>query len=192
MSEFWATMYEEGLAGQEPYTGDSFVEGNSAMTIAGPWAIDYFADDVDWGTVPVPTSAGTPAEETYTFSDAKNVGLFTACENKGTAWDVLKFATSEEQDGQLLELTGQMPLRQDLTAAYPDYFEANPAYEVFGDQANRVVEVPNVSNSIEVWQAFRDAYSKAVIFGEGDIPTFLNDTAAEVDALVEPGLRPGV
>jgi multiple sugar transport system substrate-binding protein len=184
VSEFWATMYEEGLAGQEAYTGDSFVEGNSAMTIAGPWAIDYFADDVDWGTAPVPTSKGTPAEETYTFSDAKNVGLFTACENKATAWDVLKFATSEEQDGQLLELTGQMPLRQDLTGAYPDYFESNPAYEVFGDQANRVVEVPNVANSIEVWQAFRDGYSKAVIFGEGDIPTFLKDTAAEVDALV--------
>ncbi|MGZ0711519.1 extracellular solute-binding protein (plasmid) [Coraliomargarita sp. W4R53] len=187
VSEFWATMYDEGLAGQETYNGDSFVDGNSAMTIAGPWAISYFGDDVEWGTVPVPTSSGTAADETYTFSDAKNVGMFTACENKGTAWDVLKFATSEEQDGQLLDLTGQMPLRQDLTAAYPDYFEANPAYEVFGDQANRVVEVPNVANSIEVWQTFRDAYSLAVIFGEGDISTFLSDTAAEVDTLVNQG-----
>ena len=187
VSEFWATMYDEKLAGQEAYNGDSFVEGNSAMTIAGPWAISYFGDDVDWGTVPVPTSKGTPAEETYTFSDAKNVGMFTACESKGTAWDVLKFATSEEQDGQLLELTGQMPLRQDLTTAYPDYFEANPAYQVFGDQANRVVEVPNVPNSIEVWQTFRDAYSKTVIFGEGDIDAFLTDTAAKVDDLVGQG-----
>lgn len=187
VSEFWKTMYDEGLAGREAYNGDSFVDGNSAMTIAGPWAISYFGDDVDWGTVPVPTSSGTPADETYTFSDAKNVGMFTACENKGTAWDVLKFATSEEQDGQLLELTGQMPLRQDLTAAYPDYFAENPAYEVFGDQADRVVEVPNVANSIEVWQTFRDAYSLAVIFGEGDIPSFLTDTAAEVDALVGQG-----
>ncbi|MET0780869.1 MAG: extracellular solute-binding protein [Microbacterium sp.] len=184
VSEFWATMYAEGLSGMEAYKGDSFVDGNSAMTIAGPWAISYFGDDVDWGTVPVPTSEGTPADETYTFSDAKNVGMFTACESKGTAWDVLKFATSEEQDAQLLELTGQMPLRQDLTTAYPDYFAENPAYEVFGDQANRVVEVPNVANSIEVWQTFRDAYSKAVIFGEADIDAFLTDTAAEVDTLV--------
>ena len=37
-----------------------------------------------------------------------------------------------------------MPLRQDLTATYPDYFEANPAYSQFGDQASRTVEVPNV------------------------------------------------
>ena len=184
VSEFWATIYKEGLAAQEGYSGEAFLEGQAAMRLAGPWAISYFADTVDWGTVPVPTSAGTPADQTYTFSDAKNVGLYSACKAKGTAWDVLKFATSEEQDGQLLELTGQMPLRQDLTATYPDYFAANPAYELFGDQANRVVEVPNVSNSIEVWQAFRDGYSKAIIFGEGDIPTFLKDTAAKVDDLV--------
>ena len=62
-----------------------------------------------------------------------------------------------------------MPLRQDLTATYPDYFEANPAYAQFGDQASRTVEVPNVPNSIEIWQTFRDGYSKAVIFGEEDV-----------------------
>ena len=75
-------------------------------------------------------------------------------------------------------------LRQDLPATYPDFFEANPAFEQFGDQANRVVEVPNVANSIEVWQAFRDGYSRSVIFGEVDIPTFLSEAAAEVDSLV--------
>ena len=78
--------------------------------------------------------------------------MFTACENQATAWDVLKFSTSEEQDGVWLEATGQMPLRQDLTGTYPDYFEANPAYEQFGDQASRTVEVPNVPNSVEIWQ----------------------------------------
>jgi multiple sugar transport system substrate-binding protein len=176
-------MYKEKLAGQEAYKGDSFVDGVSAMTIAGPWAIKYFGKSVDWGTVPVPTSAGTSADKTYTFSDAKNVGLFTACKNKGTAWDVLKFATGKDQDGKLLTLTGQMPLRQDLTTAYPDFFAANPAYKVFGDQANRVVEVPNVANSIEIWQTFRDAYSPAVIFGQGSVDSFLKDTAAKVDTL---------
>ena len=76
-----------------------------------------------------------------------------------------------------------MPLRQDLTSTYPDYFEANPAYAQFGDQASRTVEVPNVPNSIEIWQTFRDGYSKAVIFGEGEVDAFLTDTAAEIDEL---------
>ncbi|MEJ3405803.1 hypothetical protein WDJ51_13765 [Rathayibacter sp. YIM 133350] len=96
---------------------------------------------------------------------------------------MLKFATSEDQDGKLLEMTGQMPIRQGLTDAYPDYFTANPAYQQFGAQAERTVEVPNVQNSVEIWQKFRNNYSKAVIFGEGSIPDFLKSTAADIDKL---------
>ena len=184
VAEFWKTLYAEGLAGKEQYQGDSFADGQAAMSIVGPWAVSVYKDAVNWGAVPVPTSAGTPAEETFTFSDAKNVGMFTACENQGTAWDVLKFATSEEQDGQLLELTGQMPLRPDLPTVYPEYFAANPAYEQFGDQASRMVEVPNVSNSVAAWQNFRDAYTKAVISGEGEIPAALDDAAEKINTLI--------
>ena len=78
-----------------------------------------------------------------------------------------------------------MPLRQDLTGTYPDYFEANPAYEQFGDQAARTVEVPNVPNSVEIWQVFRDGYSNSVIFDEEEIPTFLEQTATEIDQLAQ-------
>ena len=183
VADFWATLYADQLSGQEQYQGDAFADGYSAMSIVGPWAISVYGDSIDWGAVPVPTADGTAPEDTWTFSDAKNVGLFTACENKGTAWDVLKFATSEEQDGIWLEETGQMPLRQDLTDTYADYFAANPAYELFGDQASRTVEVPNVQNSVEIWQAFRDGYSESVIFGDKDVDAFLSDTAAEVDEL---------
>jgi multiple sugar transport system substrate-binding protein len=55
---------------------------------------------------------------------------------------------------------------------------------MFAEQANRTVEVPNVSNSVEVWQTFRDAWTAAVIFGEGDIAGALNDVAASIDKLV--------
>lgn len=76
-----------------------------------------------------------------------------------------------------------MPLRTDLTTTYADYFSANPSYQQFGDQAARTVEVPNVQNSVEIWQAFRDGYSKAVIFGEGDVKTFLTDAKTQIDQL---------
>ena len=140
---------------------------------------------MNWGAVPFPASSGVPAEDAYTFSDAKNVGMFTACKNQATAWDVLKFATSEEQDGQLLELTGQMPLRQDLPEVYPDYFAANPAYEQFGDQASRTVEVPQVPNSVAAWQAFRDAWTKTVIAGEGDVADAFDAAADKVNELIK-------
>ena len=63
VADFWRTMYEEGLSPQEPYNGDAFADAESAMSIVGPWAIAVYGDDIEWGVVPVPTSAGTAPEE---------------------------------------------------------------------------------------------------------------------------------
>jgi len=133
--------------------------------------------------VPVPTKEAKNPSEIYTFSDAKNIGLYSACENRATAWEVLKFSTSEEQDGQLLELTGQMPLRANLQDTYADYFSANPAYEQFGDQASRTVEVPPGPNTVQELQALRDAYSSSVIFGKDDPHKALNEAAAKINEI---------
>ena len=180
---FWAEMYEKGYAQKEKYNGDSFADGKAAMSIVGPWAIAVYGEDVEWGAAPVPTESGTSAEETYTFSDAKNVAIYSACKAKGTAWNVLKFATSKEQDGSLLEETGQMPMRDGVESAYPDYFESNPDYQAFADQAARTVEVPNVPGSIEIWQEFRNAYSNAVIFGKDSVDNALQTAADKADEL---------
>jgi multiple sugar transport system substrate-binding protein len=153
------------------------------MAIVGPWAIPVYKDKVEWGSAPVPTSEGKPVGDIHTFSDAKNIAMYSACTNRGTAWDLMKFATSKEQDGAFLEATGQMPLRTDLQGAYPDYFEKNPAYKEFADLTARTVEVPNVANSIAIWQAVRDAYSNSVIFGKSDPDTALTEAATKVDQL---------
>jgi len=131
----------------------------------------------------VPTSTGKTPDQIHTFSDAKNIAIYSACKNQGTAWDLLKFATSKEQDGALLTTTGQMPLRKDVATVYADYLAKNPAYKTFADQAARTVEVPNVSNSIAIWQAFRDSYSTSVIFGKAPIDSSLTAAAAKVNSL---------
>ena len=184
VANFWKTIYAEGLAGKETVQGDAFATKLSAMAIVGPWAIASYKGKVNWGAVPVPTSTGKPANQIYTFSDAKNVGLFTACKNQATAWDVLKFATSSEQDGKLLSTTGQMPMRENLQQAYPDFFSKNPAYAQFGDQAARTVEVPAGPHTVEVLQTVRDAWTRAVISGEGDLPQALNDSADKVNGIL--------
>jgi multiple sugar transport system substrate-binding protein len=76
-------------------------------------------------------------------------------------------------------MTGQMPLRTDLESTYPDYFEEKPEYSTFADQASRTVEVPNVPNSIAIWQAFRDQYTASVIFGEVPVDEALTQAADE-------------
>ncbi|WP_436535755.1 extracellular solute-binding protein [Actinoplanes sp. HUAS TT8] len=183
VAAFWKTLYDEGLAPKETYNGDSFADQKAAMAIVGPWAIKVYGDKVKWGAVPVPTSTGKPADQIRTFSDAKNVAMYSACQNRATAWEVMKFATSQEQDGKLLDATGQMPLRKDLPTAYPDYFTKNPAYKQFADQAARTVEVPNVPNSVAIWQAFRDAYSQSVIFGKQPVTDAFAGAAQKVDQL---------
>jgi multiple sugar transport system substrate-binding protein len=181
-AEFWRSLYAQKLAGQEAYQGDAFADGKAAMAIVGPWAVSVYKD-VNWGAVPVPTKDGTAADKTYTFSDAKNVGMFTACKNQGTAWSYLKYSTSKAQDQKLLETTGQMPMRTDLASTYADYFAENPSYKLFGDQASRTVEVPGGPNTVAEMQAFRDAWSNSVIFGKGDVKSSLDSAAKKIDQL---------
>ncbi|QNE48143.1 extracellular solute-binding protein [Glaciihabitans sp. INWT7] len=184
VADFWQTMYKDKLSSPEQYTGDSFASGNSAMAIVGPWAVSVYKD-VNWGSVPVPTKDGIAADKTWTFSDAKNIGLYSACKNQGTAWDVLKFSTSKAQDQKLLEITGQMPLRSDLQTTYADYFAKNPAYQAFGDQASRTVEVPPGPNTVEMLRTFRDAWTKTVVTGDGDVKSALKDAASKIDTIAK-------
>ena len=183
VANFWQQIYAQKLAGNETYTGDAFADGKAAMAIVGPWAIAVYKDKVNWGVAPVPTATGMKADQIHTFSDAKNVGMYASCTNQGTAWDFLKFSTSQEQDGQLLTLTGQMPLRTDVPATYADYFAKNPDYKLFAEQAARTVEVPNTANSVEIWQTFRDAWTSAVIFGKSGVQQAMTDAATKSDQL---------
>lgn len=183
VANFWKTIYSDGLAGNEQYQGDAFADGKSAMAIVGPWAIAYYGDKVKWGSVPVPTKDGTTPDKTYTFPDAKNIGMYTSCKNQGTAWDVLKFATSKDEDSKLLNVTGQMPIRDQLSTVYADYFTAHPDYKEFGSQAARTVDDPSGPNTIAQMQALRDAYTKSVISGSGSVEDAFKAAADKIDKL---------
>ncbi|MFJ6436847.1 extracellular solute-binding protein [Streptomyces sp. NPDC091416] len=182
VADFWRSLYAEKLAPQEAYPGDPMSDGKTAMATVGPWAVSAYKDSVDIGVAPVPTADGGAGK--HSFSDEKSAAMFSSCENRATAWDVLKFATSTAQDGAFLETTGQMPMREDLTSKYAGYFRANPTYEAFAEQAERVVEVPNVPGSIDIWQAFRDEWTKSVVFGRESTRTGLRNASSEITDLL--------
>jgi multiple sugar transport system substrate-binding protein len=184
VANFWKQLYAKNLAPKEAAQGDPFATGQSAMAIVGPWAIAVYGGKVNWGVAPVPTKDGMDPSAIHTFSDEKSIGMYSSCKNQGTAWDFLKFATSKDSDGKLLDLTGQMPMRTDLPGTYASYFTAHPEYKLFADQAARSVEVPNVPSSVEMWQAFRDAYSKSVIFGSSSIDQAFKAAADQIKTLV--------
>ncbi len=184
VANFWKSLYDQKLVPNEAYQGDSFADQKAAMAIVGPWAIAVYGTKIDWGAVPVPTKDGMAPGDIHTFSDEKSIGMYSSCTNLGTAWSFLKFTTSKDSDGQLLTLTGQMPMRTDVAATYPDYFTAHPEYVAFADQASRTVDVPNVPNSVEMWQTFRDAYSTSVIFGKTPVDEAFKTAADKIKTLV--------
>ena len=182
VANFWKSIYTDGLAGKEQYQGDAFADGKSAMAIVGPWAIAVY-NKVQWGSVPVPTKDGKSADQTYTFPDAKNIGMYTSCKNQGTAWDVIKYATSKDQDGKLLNVTGQMPIRSNVSSVYSSYFDSHPAYKQFGSQSERTADDPTGVNTIAQLQALRDAYSKSVINGTGTVEDAFKAASQKIDQL---------
>ena len=187
VAAFWQQLYAENLAGKGTYTNDPFAAGTAAMAIVGPWAVATYQGKVDWGVVPVPTTTGSHGDQVLTFSDAKNISMYASCKNRGTAWSFLKFSTSAAEDGKLLDMTGQMPMRQGIQQLYASYFTANPSYKEFAAEAAHVIEVPNVPNSIEAWQAFRDDWSKSVIFGQQSPDSALAAAATKINQLVAAG-----
>jgi multiple sugar transport system substrate-binding protein len=190
VAAFWQQMYAQNLAGKGAYTNDPFAAGTAAMAIVGPWAIASYQGKVDWGVVPVPTTAGSHGDQVPTFSDAKNIAMYASCKNRATAWAFLKFSTSPTEDGKLLDMTGQMPMRQGIQTLYAPYFKANPSYVEFAAEAAHVIEVPNVANSIQVWQTFRDDWSKSVIFSQPSADPGLAAAALKINQLVAGNSAP--
>lgn len=185
--QLWQTLYAKGYASAEAYSGDMwagpFADGVAAMGVAGPWGAALFDGKVEYGTVPIPTADGTPADSTSTFADSKNVGLFSSCTNQQTAWDFLKFATNDENDLALLTTTGQFPTRTDVPTLAKDFLTEKPFFAPFAAAVPLAVDVPTVPGLAEKMQAFRDAWGKAVQSGSGDLPAVFGEAATTVDGL---------
>ncbi|WP_424935524.1 MULTISPECIES: ABC transporter substrate-binding protein [Bacteria] len=188
---FWKTLYADGYSSAEAYSGDAwagpFADGVAAFGIAGPWGAGAFDGKVDYGIVPLPTADGVPAAETYTFGDSKNVGLYTSCENKQTAWDFVKFSMNADNDRALLETTGQFPVRGDVDKIAGDVLAGSPVLAAFAASVPLTVDVPNIADATEIWQTFRDAWGKAVQAGEGDLEQTFRTAAEKVDSLISQG-----
>ncbi|GGK94978.1 ABC transporter substrate-binding protein [Mangrovihabitans endophyticus] len=185
--QFWQTLYAQGYSSAEAYSGDMwagpFADGVAAMGVAGPWGKGQFDGKVEFGVVPMPTAHGKAADATSTFADSKNIGLYTACDNKQTAWDFAKFATNDDNDLALLETTGQFPTRTDVTDLASDYLAQNEFLQPFAASVPLAVDVPTVDGLAEKMQVFRDAWSSAVQSGKGDLNSTFGAAATNIDKI---------
>ena len=71
----------------------------------------------------------------------------------------------------------------------PSYFADAPGLQAVRRPGGvATVEVPNVPNSVEIWQTFRDAWTSSVIFDDEPIDKAFADAAARANELVGGGV----
>jgi multiple sugar transport system substrate-binding protein len=188
VAALWRTLYTEKLAPVEAYPGsDAFADGKAGMAVWGSDLLpSYRAAHVDYGVVPIPTAAGSSAGHTASFSNEKSWGMYSACRNKATAWDFLRYATSPASDRLLLEDTGELPVRTGLATRYAAFFRAHPELRPFAEQSAHTVEVPSVVSGVDVWTAFRAAWEKAVIFRQEPVSDAFAQAARTIRKITRP------
>lgn len=167
---FFRRCFELAIFPTATFQGDTFLSGQVATHITGPWNIahvDKFKPEgfeFDYAPIPLPDGASGPV---VTYGDPKNIAIFTTCKNPRAAWEFVKFLVSRRQDLALLQTASQLPIRRDLLndSLYLPYFKANPRMVHFAEQAPRTLGVDNAPELREVFDAISQEFEACCVLG---------------------------
>jgi multiple sugar transport system substrate-binding protein len=171
------------------FSGNIFLEGKVAMDIAGPWAIKYYRRlkpdfEFDFAPIPVPDGHKGPA---YTYGDPKNIAIFATTKHPEQAWEFVKFLISKEADLKLLELTNQIPMREDLAADpfYGGFFAKNPLLKKAARQAQHVVPTDDSPHLVQILDILSGQFEAGAAYGVITPEKSLETAAKKVQALYD-------
>ena len=144
VAEFWKTLYSERpraegevqrrrVRRREGRDGDRRAVGDRGLRRQGRLGRRARAD----------LRAASPPSEIQTFSDEKSIAMYSACKNRGTAWDVpqvrhLQGAGRRVPGGDRPDADAQRPARRPTRSTST----STPSTSTFAEQAARTVEVP--------------------------------------------------
>lgn len=135
---FWRRGYIKQYYAKSIATADPFLMGRFAAKITGPWTIAHTERfkpagfKYGFGPIPVPDDyKGNP----NTFGDPKSIGIFSTTRHPEAAWNFCKFYLTRQADLKLLEITGQIPLREGLLedSLYTGFFATHPMHKMFAE-----------------------------------------------------------
>lgn len=167
--QFLAMGFRQGyfpLAAPQP---DLFLQGRVGMRFIGPWGISYLeraaVHRFRFAFVPIPTPTAKPSE--FTFSDQKNIAIFSTTRHPNEAWAFVKYITTRAADRTLLEMTSQIPLRRDLVhdPAFTDYFAHHPLVTAFARQGARVVPLDDTPHIVQILDYLSRQYEASAMYG---------------------------
>jgi len=187
---FWREVYANEYAPQATAQQDTYSQGEVAMRIAGPWAIPQIEqggllESTAVMSVWIPDDVTPPGELPNTFADAKNIGIFSNCDDQEAAWEFVRFYVSEENDVKFLQMTQQIPLRQNIDEiAGADTFSSHPLLQFFARQSEFTLNVDQSEHLTDIFGIISQAYQAAAIYGEASVEDALNDAASQVNSLI--------
>ena len=188
---FLQSLYKNGYYSREilSASADPFVAQQIATKLVGPWEIPHLLGMPDrhfefgYYEPPVPDDHHGPV---FTYANPKNMVIFNTCKNPQEAWEFISTMINKEGDRQLLEITGQLPRRKNLStdSFYRDFFKKNPMLVPFAEQVPFIKEVDNCEVIVEVLDIISQEYEACVVYGKKTPAKAIQDAEAAVNVLL--------
>lgn len=166
---FFADVYENGYFPQTTYQGSPFIAERIATEFTGPYNIAWMEEnappELEYGYAPLPVPDDLPPPH-YTYGDFKNIVIFANSPHREESWEFVKFLVSRQADLRLLEVTRQIPVRQNLLedSLYAGFFADNPNVVPFAEQVTHTRSVDAVSAFQEVLDAIAQEFEAAAVY----------------------------
>ena len=186
--QVFVDIHQAGAAPTSAVDEDLFSAGKAAMTFAGSWKYPVMADvgvlqPEDVGAVLIPTSDGTMPS--YTYGDPRDLAIFSQSKHPDEAWEFIKFMLEDESSLELMKVTGQLPVRDDLTsnATFKAYFDEHPELMIFAESIGYTVPMDMSEHIWEVLSFFSSAFQKACL-GDATAQEALDEAAVQVNDIL--------
>lgn len=170
-------------------SSDPFVEQAIATKWTGPWEIPHLKNiptrHFEFGYYPpiVPDHHSGPV---HTYSDPKNIVIFSSCKKPERAWQFIKTIIDKPGDLGLLELTHQLPTRKNLESDpfYKEYFKKNPMMVTFAKEIPYLKGVDNCEQIVQVLDIISQEYEACVVYAKKTPEKAISDAETAVNVLL--------
>ncbi len=188
---FLKKLYEKKYLPQERLSArsDAFLSGVIATRFSGPWEIAHAEKfkpegfEYSFKHMPVPEDHSGPI---YTYGDPKNIVIFNTCERPAEAWKFVRFMIEKENDLKFLEITRQIPRRQNLfkDEYFAEFFSNHPKMIPFARQAEHVRGTDQSPVLKEIFDIISQEYEACVIYGTKEPEKAIADAAGAVELII--------
>lgn len=187
LHEDGAAVIPSNLSGTFDQQALEFVLGQVGMMRQSTAVNGFIGDtvDFDWGFTMLPEG---PAGRAVTGGGANfAISASATPEEKAAAWDFVRFMSNTENTARFHMETGYMPSRFSALELpeVQEFYETNPTWEVSVEQLQFSRPTSCATLNTPEYNSIMSTATERIILNNEDPQTVLDETVAELNALVE-------